>query len=440
MLRVLITLSISLFLACSSDSPTPTGPSDPVDSPDSAGKAVGTADAPAAPTNLRVEALTDTSAKVAWDAVEGAADYDLNYRTLSGRWTNWPIRGAKRAYTTIHGLEPDTEYRWAVRAENKDGASRWTFAENFTTAITAPPVEPDLPKEEAPESTLPVEQEEEFSIEIVYLDSFTPQQKSWIEDVAARWEIYFSGAPDYTFTQRQNFRVIDLRFSISAGEQIDDLRVYVADSAVDHDFWEGEAGGWASVLKFRPDGNIPLVAAIGLNASQLEDDPISVEWAWKTAFQHELGHAFGIGSSPAWHENITMHTLYDPDSKKMMNQYYYDGSNALREYNQLHPNPHFAGIRVSINNFQEKRAVHWANTFDSSTEEPFLAFDIFVAYFSHTNGGTNMSRVSLGAFEDIGWQVHYDRAMSKLLFNETIGDCWLHEDGYEWLDFVIDCE
>lgn len=75
-------------------------------------------------------------AKVAWDAVEGATDYDLNYnKTLSGRWTNWPIRGARRAYTTVYGLEPDTEYRWAVRAENRDGASDWVFGENFTTSL-----------------------------------------------------------------------------------------------------------------------------------------------------------------------------------------------------------------------------------------------------------------------------------------------------------------
>ncbi len=113
-----------LLLSCSKDQPAPTSP---------ASKITATVDAPAAPTNLRVEALTDTSAKVAWDAVEGATDYDLNYRTLDGRWTNWPIQGARRAYTTIYELAPDTEYRWAVRAENSDGSSDWIFGKRFTT-------------------------------------------------------------------------------------------------------------------------------------------------------------------------------------------------------------------------------------------------------------------------------------------------------------------
>ncbi|MDE2807170.1 MAG: fibronectin type III domain-containing protein [Gemmatimonadota bacterium] len=118
-------LAVAL-IACDRDTPTKPIASAP------AGKMVATVDAPAEPTNLRVEAITDTSARVAWDAVEGATDYDVNYRTLSGRWTNEPHKGT-RLYNTIYDLEPNTEYRWAVRAENSDGPSDWVFAENFTT-------------------------------------------------------------------------------------------------------------------------------------------------------------------------------------------------------------------------------------------------------------------------------------------------------------------
>ena len=92
-----------------------------------------TATEPDEPTNLRVEAITDTSARVRWDAIEGATDYDVNYKkAVGGRWTNEPHKGT-RLYNTIYDLEPNTEYRWAVRAGNKDGASAWVFAENFTT-------------------------------------------------------------------------------------------------------------------------------------------------------------------------------------------------------------------------------------------------------------------------------------------------------------------
>ena len=98
-----------------------------------AGKAVATVDAPAEPTNLRVEALTDTSAQVRWDAVAGATDYDVNYKpAVGGRWTNEPHRGVGLS-NTIDDLAPNTEYRWAVRAENRNGPSDWVFGDNFTT-------------------------------------------------------------------------------------------------------------------------------------------------------------------------------------------------------------------------------------------------------------------------------------------------------------------
>lgn len=122
------------LVACDRDAPTK-----PIAS---VGKVVSQAEVPSEPTNLRVEAITDSSARVRWDAVEGATDYDVNYKTaVGGRWTNEPHKGT-RLYNTIYDLEPNTEYRWAVRAENKDGPSDWVFAENFTTlALTEEPEE-----------------------------------------------------------------------------------------------------------------------------------------------------------------------------------------------------------------------------------------------------------------------------------------------------------
>ena len=106
---------------------------DDEEGPSPRGKAQVSLAAPAAPTNLRVEAVTDSSGRVRWDAAEGAADYDVNYKpAVGGRWTNEPHRGTG-LYNTIDDLAPGTEYRWAVRAENSDGRSAWVFGPNFTT-------------------------------------------------------------------------------------------------------------------------------------------------------------------------------------------------------------------------------------------------------------------------------------------------------------------
>ena len=132
--RVVFLALLCLFfsvVSCSKDRPAPVAP---------AGKASASLADPSAPTNLRFEAITDTSARFRWDAVAAATDYDINYKKAQGgRWTNWPHRGTE-LYSTLTGLEPGTEYRWAVRAENRDGPSNWVFGENFTTLGG-----PDLP-------------------------------------------------------------------------------------------------------------------------------------------------------------------------------------------------------------------------------------------------------------------------------------------------------
>ena len=107
---------------------------DDEEGPGPSGKAQATLEAPAAPTNLRFEAVTDSSCTVCWDGVEGATDYDVNYKpAVGGEWTNEPHRGTGLC-NTINDLEPDTAYRWAVRAENSDGPSAWVFGPNFTTS------------------------------------------------------------------------------------------------------------------------------------------------------------------------------------------------------------------------------------------------------------------------------------------------------------------
>ena len=55
MIRILFILILSMLIACSKDKPGPVAP---------AGKARATLEAPPAPTNLRFEAVTDSSARV----------------------------------------------------------------------------------------------------------------------------------------------------------------------------------------------------------------------------------------------------------------------------------------------------------------------------------------------------------------------------------------
>ena len=189
MLRSFCVLAILSLLACSKDQTAPIGP---------VGKINALSEALPAPTNLRVEAITDTSARVAWDAVEGATDYDVNYKSVTGRWTNRPHRGATRTHSTIYALEPDTEYRWAVRSENSDGPSKWVFGENFTT-LEAQELIPEPP-------TIDIQGEvadTTFNIRLSFTDSFyragyTEEDKAVIRYAASRWEELLYDIPDWS--------------------------------------------------------------------------------------------------------------------------------------------------------------------------------------------------------------------------------------------------
>lgn len=280
----------SLLIACSKDRPAPVAP---------ASKAVVTTDAPTEPTNLRCEALTDTSARVAWDAVEGATDYDVNYKELpNGRWTNEPHTGT-RLYNTIYDLKPNTEYRWAVRAENSDGPSKWVFAKNFTTD---PPV---------------FIGDGSFDIEIVFPvpSQFTQAERESIIAAAERWEeVIIGDVPDYVQAHDLTIEIEPFEseshkpatvITVPSGERIDDLRVYIVTGETNFDPWWGWSDANATYWELNPETQLPAVGRIAYK-------PTSEWWSpeWSTTYAerrfasyvafHELGHILGIGLGPQW--------------------------------------------------------------------------------------------------------------------------------------------
>ena len=98
---------------------------------------IGGAPACGTPTGLSNTTPTETSTTVSWNAVGGANNYDVDYKTNAASvWTN-----AATATTTLSvdltGLTAGTLYNWRVRANCSGGASNYVQA-NFTTA-TPPP-------------------------------------------------------------------------------------------------------------------------------------------------------------------------------------------------------------------------------------------------------------------------------------------------------------
>ncbi|MBK8672217.1 MAG: fibronectin type III domain-containing protein [Bacteroidetes bacterium] len=87
------------------------------------------------PTNLSVEEITSTSAKLIWSKIDSATDYIIEYKKFTGA-INWKQIGpfpATDSFYIITSLLPDTKYAWRVKAKCPDGTTEFGNISNFTT-------------------------------------------------------------------------------------------------------------------------------------------------------------------------------------------------------------------------------------------------------------------------------------------------------------------
>ena len=103
-------------------------------------------DQPAAPTVSAKSGTTD-SLDVSWTAPANTGppitDYDVRYRIgTTGSFTSHPFSGAGR-FTTIAGLNADTEYEVQVQAHNPEGDSPWSASGTARTNAATSPVSTD---------------------------------------------------------------------------------------------------------------------------------------------------------------------------------------------------------------------------------------------------------------------------------------------------------
>lgn len=79
----------------------------------------------------------ETSLNVSWNAANGAANYSLQRE-------NGPTTTVSGTSTTVTGLNPNTPYRFRVRAQNSSGNSAYTGWVTGTTRLPLPEVPPNF--------------------------------------------------------------------------------------------------------------------------------------------------------------------------------------------------------------------------------------------------------------------------------------------------------
>ena len=98
---------------------------------------IGGAPACGTPTGLSNTTPTETSTTVSWNAVSGANNYDVDYKTdAASTWIN-AATATTSLSVDLSGLTAGTLYNWRVRTNCSGGSSNYVQA-NFTTA-TPPP-------------------------------------------------------------------------------------------------------------------------------------------------------------------------------------------------------------------------------------------------------------------------------------------------------------
>jgi hypothetical protein len=86
------------------------------------------------PTNLFASNITGSSAKLNWDAVEGAEGYKVRFK-VSGT-NEWTVRNSTGQSRSVYSLSPNTSYTWEVKTYctiNPNFSSDWSAKQHFTT-------------------------------------------------------------------------------------------------------------------------------------------------------------------------------------------------------------------------------------------------------------------------------------------------------------------
>ncbi len=216
-----------------------------------------------------------------------------------------------------------------------------------------------------------------FDIELVFLDDFTEvEQKAW-HQVAHRWEAAIQmDLPDYTFSARRNLQCGDHSISIPAGEQIDDLRIYITNFV---DLY-GQ-GGFGGPQISRRSSSMPIIGCVGISLDSQGD----FHAMWRTGL-HEIGHVLGIG------------TTWDRMIRDINGDTHFAGPQAIAAFDQAGGSD-YQGAKVPIGRLSDDPyyRIHWRGSVVSGE--------------LMTSGGSSvLSAITLGALSDLGYTVDFSMA------------------------------
>lgn len=222
----------------------------------------------------------------------------------------------------------------------------------------------------------------EFTIEVRFLGGLTASQQDVFMGAAERWSRIVVG---------------DLpSVRLGSGEVIDDLVINARGAFIDG---EGRILGRAGPTALRPGSMLPVTGMMEFDTADLAR--MEMEGTLENVIVHEMGHVLGIGSlwGPSFFGLVQGAGGRNP---------LYLGANAMREFSALlgvaDPRP----VPVENTGGSGTAGAHWR-------ESVFLN-ELMTGFIGA--GGNPLSRMTVAALQDMGYQVNFDAAESYSLPTE----------------------
>ena len=214
--------------------------------------------------------------------------------------------------------------------------------------------------------------ESPFSIDLVFLDDLTEVEQELWRRVAKRWEAAIrSELPDYEFSEAWFGECGGHSIEIPVGEQIDDLRIYVA---MPDEIISGRQKvlGTASPYLLR-SSSFPIIGCVQMLKNLYEPWGIGL---------HEIGHVLGIGT--IWRSSGMLRDL-NADT-------HFAGPQAIAAFNQA-DRTNYQGAKVPT----EPDGSHWRT-------------EVLNELMANATGSDDLSAITLQALSDLGYSVDLSAA------------------------------
>lgn len=213
-----------------------------------------------------------------------------------------------------------------------------------------------------------------FTIEIRFLGGLTPSQETIFAEASTRWsELIIGDLP---------------RVQLANGEIIENLRIDAQAVNID-----GALGilGQAGPTQLRAEIFLPVTGIMQFDTSDLAR--LEAEGSLKDVIIHEMGHVLGFGT--LWSAQF-LNLISGSGSENPI----FTGTNSICEYQVLANNENLKSVPLANTGGEGTRDGHW--------RELIFANELMTGFID--NGINPISRLSIAAFEDMGYMVDYSKA------------------------------